>query len=413
MLKYLWKNKLILIFLLLAIWLIPNVIGLSEQSQTESIITAVGIDKIDNEYEVSLQYIVPSAAGGPEGLKLTTQKGKTVGETIEKIKLQLGKLSGFAHCRFLAFNDKAGEENITEMLDFLLRRKTNTNNIILINTPDSSKELLSLSSQLNSDLYSYLNNNGFSTEFGEFYNLKTIGDFYDSYFSPVKCISINRVKIKEENSQDSSGEQEQSKESSSSANAGGEAQSSTSSQSKKEFENKGELIIIKNAKKLLTLNEEQSDNLSWFNPEIKQDQFSIENYSEGHLENSSILFNVSNKLYSTNVYFLNNTPTMEVNLKLYVRVGEVVSKNLKQSDYEGLQRNYSSKLKKAMNEKLLSSLKQAEEHFKQNEYDVISCFDTFFKFKNKELKNYLKSTSVQEFIKNVKFVYNIEFVQGH
>lgn len=413
MLKYLWRNKLILIFLLLALWLMPNVISLSEQSQTESIVTAIGIDKIDNEYEVSLQYIVPSAAGGPEGLKVTTQKGKTVGETIEKIKLQLGKLSGFAHCRFLAFNDKAGEDNIIEMLDFLLRRKTNTNNIILINTPDSSKELLSLSSQLNSDLYSYLNNNGFSNEFGEFYNLKTIGDFYDSYFSSVKCISINRVKIKDKIGQEGSGKQEQSQESSSSANSGEAPQNSTSSQGKKEFENKGELIIIKNAKKLLTLNEKQSDDLSWFNPEIKQDQFSIENYSEGHLKNSTILFNVSNKLYNTKVYFLNNTPTMEVNLKLYVRVGEVVSKNLKQSDYEGLQKNYSTKLKRAMNENVLSSLKSAEEHFKQNSYDVISCYDTFFKFENKKLKEFLKNSSSQDFIKNVNFVYNIEFVQGH
>ena len=255
--------------------------------------------------------------------------------------------------------------------------------------------------------------NGFSNEFGEFYNLKTIGDFYDSHFSSVKCISINRVKIKDTSSQESSGKQEQSQESSSSANSGEAPQNSTSSQAKKEFENKGELIIIKNAKKLLTLNEKQSDDLSWFNPEIKQDQFSIENYSEGHLKNSTILFNVSNKLYNTKVYFLNNTPTMEVNLKLYVRVGEVVSKNLKQSDYEGLQKNYSTKLKRAMNENLLSSLKSAEEHFKQNSYDVISCYDTFFKFENKKLKEFLKNSSSQDFIKNVNFVYNIEFVQGH
>ena len=40
--------------LLLGLWLVPNVIGLSEQSRTESIVTAIGIDKNNEDYEVSV-----------------------------------------------------------------------------------------------------------------------------------------------------------------------------------------------------------------------------------------------------------------------------------------------------------------------------------------------------------------------
>ena len=414
MLRYVWKNKIALILLLLSFWLLPSVISLSEQSKTESIVTAIGIDKNNEEYEVSLQYIVPSPSGSSEELKIISQKANTVGSAIEKIKLKLGKLSGFAHCRFLAFNDEAGKQNFTEILDFLVRRKTNTNNIILINTPESAKDLLSMSNKLDSDLYSFLNNNGFSSEFGDFYDLKTIGDYYGSYFSPVKCMFVNSVGLKSANKDSSS----KTSSSSGSSEAGeGVNASSSESQTKqedKEFENKGELLIIKNEKSLLTLTEEESNNLSWFNANIKRDTFSVENYSEGHLNNASILFNVFNKIYKAKSYFKEGKPYFQIDLKLYVRTGEVVAQDLKQQDYEVLQRKYSKKLLESMKNTIISSMQKAEKHFKDNTYDVIDCYNSFYKINSSEFKkinNTLQDKS--DFIKQVNFVYNIDFVQAY
>lgn len=413
MLRYIWKNKILLILLILGLWLVPHVIGLSEQSQTESIVTAIGIDKDNEEFEVSLQYIVPSASGGTEELKVNTQKGKTVGEAIEKIKLQLGKLSGFAHCRFLVFSDAACEENFTQLLDFLLRRKTNTNNIVLVNTPDSSKDLLSISTKLDSDLYSFLDNNSSENEFGDFHNLKTIGDYYNAYFSPVKCLLVNRVNLKQ-----TKNELENVVGNSNTDNGGSENKQSSSQEGgeeKKEFENKGEQIILKDNKKLISLSSEESDNLLWFNPEIKRDQFIIENYSENNLKNVSILFNVLNKKLNKKAYFKNGKPCFDINIRLYIRTGEIAGENVIQQDYEVLQRKLSDKLKKAMTEVVLNSLKNAEKHFKENNYDVVECFNTFYKYKNKELNNFLQNfpQAKENFIREVEFNYNIEFIQGH
>lgn len=413
MLKYIWKNKILLILLILGLWLIPKVIGLSEQSRTESIVTAIGIDKNNEEYEVSLQYIVPSTTDGPEGLKINTQKANSVGEAIEKIKLQLGKISGFAHCRFLVFSDSACEEDFTQLLDFLLRRKTNTNNIVLVNTPDSSKELLSISNKLDSDLYSFLDNNSSENEFGDFHDLKTIGDYYNVYFSPVKCLLVNRVKLKSVS--DNTSSSDQSSNSGSGENGQEQSSSQNGNQEKKEFENKGEQIVLKDNKKLITLSEQESDDLSWFNPDIKRDQFIIKNYSENNLKNASILFNVLNKKLYKKAYFKDGKPNFDITLRLYIRTGEIVGDNVGKRDYEVLQRYLSDKLKRAMREVILSSLKNAENNFKLNNYDVIECYNNFYKFKNKELKKYLEKNpqAKQNFINEVKFNYNIEFVQGH
>ena len=410
MLKYLWKNKVALFLFLLALWLVPTTIGLPEQSQTESIVTAIGIDKNEDEYEVSLQYIVPSTSGGVEELKITTQKGKTVGEAIEFIKLEHGKLSGFAHCRFLAFNDNACKTSLTENLDYLLRRKTNTNNIVLINTPESAKDLLSISTNLDSDLYSFLNNAGSSNELRDFHDLKTIGDYYESYFSPVVCMTINSIDVKEKLSNSSSSQK--SSKNGSDESSGSNSENSNNGESKKEFENKGKQIILKNDKKLVSLTEEQSDNLVWFNKKVKRDHFVINNYSEDDISNIKILFNVHNKIYTTKAMFEDKVPHLKVNLKLYVRTGEIFSDNLKQQDYQVFQKRYSNKLVNAMQQEVISKMKEAETHFKENNYDVVNCYDTFYKFKNKQLKEYLKNNSKEEFIKNVVFDYNVEIIQG-
>lgn len=409
MIKYIWKNKILLILLLLGLWLVPNVIGLPEQSRTESIVTAIGIDKNNEDYEVSLQYIVPSAAGSAEGLKINTQKGKTVGEAIEKIKLQLGKLSGFAHCRFLIFSDGACEENFTELLDFLLRRKNNTNNIVLVNTPDSAKEVLSMSNKLDSDIYSFLDNNFSENEFGDFHNLKTIGDYYNTYFSPVKCLLVNRVSLRESSNQNAS------TSGSSNEEEGKEQTSQNKESNKKEFENKGEQIVLKNNKKLLSLTQEESDNLLWFNPKIKRDQFIVKNFSENNLVDTSILFNVLNKQLYKKAYFKDGKPNFDVSLRLHIRTGEISGSNISKKDYEVLQKTLSEKLKKEMTKTILTSLTSAEENFKENNYDVIECYNSFYKFKNKQLKEYLlKNPQAKDnFIKEVKFNYKIEFIQGH
>ena len=63
---------------------------------------------------------------------------------------------------------------------------------------------------------------------------------------------------------------------------------------------------------------------------------------------------------------------------------------------------------------MLNNLKSAEENFKQNSYDVINCYETFYKTKNKELKEFLKSLPTPEdFIKSVVFDYKIQFIQGY
>ena len=140
--KYLWHNKILLVILLLFIVMFPVTISLPQQSRSENIVTAIGIDKNGEEYEVSLQYLIPYAGSSENALKCASMKGKSVGEAIEKFNLDFGKVSGFAHCRVIVFNNEASDEGLNGALDYLQRIKTNTNNIFLVSTPISYSTFL-------------------------------------------------------------------------------------------------------------------------------------------------------------------------------------------------------------------------------------------------------------------------------
>jgi len=439
MFKYLWKNKLALIIILLALWLVPSTIGVPEQNRTETIITAVGIDKLDTEYEVSVQYIVPHGTESPASLQIASQKGESVGMAIEKLNLQIGKLSGFAHCKFLVFNDEAGKEDLTKIFDYFLRQKTNTNNISLINTKDSAKDLLNISNNLNSDLYSFLNNNGYSNELKDYQDVKTLGDFYMTYFSPIKCMLVNIIDVEEESSSSDSqqgqsgsgGGESDTKASGSSNSSGGssakqgksesgkeDSSKSASSQSQsgggqKSIANNATMLVLKDSKSLLKLDEQTSNGMSWFNPNIKKKNFKVKNYSDKDIKDADFIIDLHNKISLSDVYFKDGKPYYKLKLILFVRTSQITSQNLKQADYEILQRRFSEDFKNAMRESVLSEIKLAEQNFKQNKYDVIDCFNKFYKFKTSELKQFLKTIENDEdFISNVNFEYEINFVQS-
>lgn len=431
MLKYLWRNKLLILLLILIIVFCPTTIGLPEQGRTDCIVTAVGVDKKGEEFEVTLQYIVPQSNGGQQNLKTSKQKGKSVGEVFEKLSLELGKSLGFSHCRFIVFNDEASDDNLTKIFDYLLRQKTNTNNIVLISTKESASDLLGTASGIDSDLYTFLSNSGFSNELKEYNDLTTIGDFYRSYFGPTKSLCVYVVETKTPNtggsssegasgggatSSKSGGSSSGSSSKSTSSSSGGSSSSSGSSSSggeQKQISNEERIAIIKGKKRLLTLSNEESQNLIWFNKNIKRIKFEVKDYQDAKKGKVDTLVNVTNRLVSKKVYFDENfVPHYKLSVKSYVRASQLVSENLSNEDYEISQNRFDDNFINALKKEVLTKLRKSEENFKTNNYDVIDCFDLFYKYKNKELKEYLKTHLQDDFIKNVVFEYDLSFIQG-
>lgn len=417
MLKRLWKNKILLILLLLALWLVPITISVPEQSSTECIITAIAVDKAQDEYEVTLQYIKPAEATATESLTTATGRDKSVHRAIEKLNAQLGKFSGIAHCRVIVFSEEACQNGLTEILDNFIRQKTNSNNMLLICSTKKAKDVITTAKNLDSDLYAFLNNSAFSNELKDYEDLVTVGTFYETYFGLNNAIKINIIDTKKQEEEGSSSSQNASNSSSGSSGEGsagagtGGAGANTSVQA--ELLNEGKALILKNSKPLLVLSGEQSDNLDWFNNQIKKTSFQVKNFSDENFDNASFLFDVYNKKLSTKVYFKDGKPHYDLSVKVYIRTSEITKENLTQQDYEAQQQKFSKKLIDEIKQTIIKKLKSAETDFKENKYDTIKCEELFFKFKNKEYKDYVaKMEQGKEFIEDVIFNYSVEVAKG-
>lgn len=91
-----------------------------------SIVVAMGVDKFDGYYSVSVQIVNPGeiAAKGGSGrvpVVVYQEKGKTIFEAIRKITTISPRRLYFSHLRFIVFGENSASKGISETLDFLLR----------------------------------------------------------------------------------------------------------------------------------------------------------------------------------------------------------------------------------------------------------------------------------------------------
>ena len=176
--------------------------------------------------------------------------------------------------------------------------------------------------------------------------------------------------------------------------------------------NSDEKLILKNAKKVALLDKEQSSNLSFFNPNIKDMSYSLEHFSDELCKDVSIIFDIHDKNCKVVPSFENGVPHYTLDLTLNMRTTEISGGNVGEEMYYVLNKKFSETLKQTLKDSVTNNLRQAEQHFKQYKYDVINCYETFYKFKNKEFKQYLSSLPEGKYyMEDVVFDYKITIIQ--
>ena len=79
----------ILIFFIICL---PFTLGLPNESQENLIVLNIAVDKVENEYEVSFEYLIPQyGTSFSEKTGIISDKAKNVATAIEKIEMKTGK----------------------------------------------------------------------------------------------------------------------------------------------------------------------------------------------------------------------------------------------------------------------------------------------------------------------------------
>ncbi len=144
------KKFLILLVLISLSLLLSSCWGKRELNEL-AIVVAVGVDKIDDGYEVSVQIVNPSEvsstkpSSGQSPVITYSAKGTSVFEAVRKMTTITPRKAYFAHLQVLVIGETLATEGINQTLDLLSRDQEIRNNFdVIVSHQASAKDVLNV-----------------------------------------------------------------------------------------------------------------------------------------------------------------------------------------------------------------------------------------------------------------------------
>lgn len=136
----------LLVVLFLAFLFFTNDFGLIDTQKT-AIVTAVGIDREDDEIVLTSQIAIPqSSTQGKETESIQlVSRGKTVSEAFEQVNAKTGWYPKLVFCKLLVLGKKTAEQNVFDVLDFFLLDEYLTDDCLVTVCKGKAKDMLDTS----------------------------------------------------------------------------------------------------------------------------------------------------------------------------------------------------------------------------------------------------------------------------
>ena len=117
-----------------------------------AIIVAMGVDKTDEEYEVSTKIAIPQATtqNVSNNDSLISAKGKTIAEALDKIAVNTGWYPLFAFCNLIILGENTLNGNIMDTVNFFIRTDRVPDSATVCACEGTAKELLLTNTPLDS-----------------------------------------------------------------------------------------------------------------------------------------------------------------------------------------------------------------------------------------------------------------------
>lgn len=321
------SNPMLLVFIIILVFFMPSALFSPGESNQKAIVTAIGLDKENGEYEISLLTFIPTPNQTyVETNSVISGKGKTVANAISNAELTLGKEIGLSHAKTTIVSESVLQDDVAMDIDYLSRVSSLSENTVFICTNESAKEFLLAAQSLEKEiglkleeLISYNVNNIYVAD-------TTLEAFYKGYFSPNKASLLGYLSLEEtgEGGSETGSSGGSSGGGGSGGGAGGVASPSESgggagcsgggNQNAKKISNEGDVVLLKSGIMVAKLSEEQLNGINILNPKAVSQIITIDNINTGKYHNASLTFIVRNKRIMTATKFENGIPIYVANI---------------------------------------------------------------------------------------------------
>ena len=381
------------------------------QSQTQAIVTALAIDKTnENMIEVSAVILTP-VQGSSTKRKTYSAEGIDITTAINNISLQLGKQIGFGQCDIMAIGDNLCEENAMKALDYLNRTKRVGRNAVLINFSGETEDFANCVVQLNDNMSLKVSE---IINFNREYIVATetnIESFFKGYYDDLglsimpkikvsETEEINAVKIKVEDSGTSQ---------SSSGDGGGTSPTAGGGQGKElYFTNDGTTSVFRDGKKFAEITPDDVKYINLMQPDNVLGTFVLNNVNSDLFKDARVVLDLTNKEMGYKLSFKDGKPKITYSIDLYIVLDEIIESEKTENLLHTENWFVDKSVINGLTNKVKENLNIVVNKLKDKNIDMIEVYDKFYKFKNKKFIKFLNTfENKQDFLKDVIFDYKI------
>lgn len=398
------KQPVIIVLIIILIFFTPLAIYSPGENRNRGVVTAIGIDKTNEEYEISLLTFIPTPNQTYKELtSIITGRGETVAEALYKAQISMGRKIGLAHAKTTVVSKELLQEDVASYIDYLSRVASLPENTVFVCSSTSAKELLESSQSLEEkiglkleQLIGFNANNIYVTD-------TSLEAFYKGYYKKVKSSIIGYLKVEDEK-QDLQMTSDSAKGGGqgSTANAEGSSNNQEESESKKTIINEGEAVLLKEGKMVDLLTIDELNGINLLNKKALNQIISIKDI-ELNGQKFDLSYKIKNKKVLINTKFENDIPIFSAQLILGLELVEAkgnhktVVINTEFSEITG-------EVEKALDKEIKKQFTNALKVLRENKTDVISINEKFFNDNRKEYKKYIeKIEDIDNFINFVNF----------
>ena len=390
------KAKFILLALLAVFTLFfSNDFGLIDVEKT-SIITAIAIDKEQDDYLITAQIAVPEATdANTENKKAEiVGRGKTVGEALKNLGNVSGWFPKLAFCNLIILGNSLSQTNVVKVLDYFAKTLRIQDSALVALAEKDAKELLSLSTPLD-NISSFalqkimLKNPGFDRDVCA----SDIKTFCAGHYSPSGSAFMPLVKVvssksgNQDSESDSSGTSSNSSNSmqSGSSSAGTSGGQSQGGNSNNNLFDARTTALFKDGFKVGELSPELTVTLNSFFASLDDTTLSVENvpYMD---KTCNFLLNVESSSPCIKIFADDNRLKIEFSLSIFCKISDVNTDSSDQALSENKPLPYALKTKaeQMLSERITTLIETSQ----RTGCDIFRIKEKLYRYHNKQYSRY-------------------------
>lgn len=416
--KNFFKSPVIVVFMIVAIFMLPTAINTTSIAFRSAIAVAVGIDLDDaGDVELSVAINISSSSESMvENSKVISSTGKTLSEAFANLNTLFGRSIKLGHTRFVIIGEKISKSNVTKQLDRLIRTDKMRSTVQLVYCPDSISEIFDVGMQLKSSTSIKLSNIVCHQQTDSTTSLNSnIDAFYKGYFRPSGISKINMVSISEDftegisassNSGASSGT-EGSKDSGGGESSAGGTSNVSSDVSGKFISNKGDIAIYENGTLKIVLTDEQSTGVNWLSTDYNPKDLFVSVGQTKLFSSATIGFDILGKSVDYESFFYKGIPFVCANILLTLDIDEIITSEGKNVDVN--EDVVDDSIKSEIGKTIREQIANISQLGKESKLDLFELNNIFYQNNYKEYQNYLsQGHTKQDIIENTQLSADIE-----